>query len=222
MIVTGISKEDYTEWLLKKHYLKRMCSVTYAFGLYIDNILCGVCTFGKPASHSLLIGVCGKKNSEYVYELNRLCVNDNLPKNTLSKFLGKCLKMLPSLIIISYADTSVGHNGYIYQATNWIYTGLSAKRKDYKIKGYEHLHSTTIMDKFRNTKNRIKIIREEYGENLYTEDRPRKHRYIYFTGNKRQNKKWFKELQYKKEKYPKGKNKRYDSSYKPTIQLALI
>ena len=78
------------------------------------------------------------------------------------------------------------------------------------------------MDKFRNTKNRIKIIREEYGENLYTEDRPRKHRYIYFTGNKRQNKKWFKELQYKKEKYPKGKNKRYDSSYKPTIQLALI
>mgnify|MGYP006969545401 FL=1 len=25
--------------------------------------------------------------------------------------------------VVSYADDSRGHNGYIYQATNWIYTG---------------------------------------------------------------------------------------------------
>ena len=29
-------------------------------------------------------------------------------------------------IVVSYADTSKGHVGYVYQATNFIYTGMSA------------------------------------------------------------------------------------------------
>ena len=55
-------------------------------------------------------------------------------------------------VIVSYADTSLGHHGYIYQATNWIYTGLSAKRKDYKIKGLD-LHSASIFDREGRNKN---------------------------------------------------------------------
>ncbi len=209
--VKSINRDDYKEWLLKKHYAKRMCSVSYSFGLFIDGVLNGVCTFGKPASNSLCVGVCGKHNKNFVYELNRLCVNDNLPKNTLSKFLSKCLKMLPSLIIVSYADTSMNHNGYIYQATNWIYTGLSAKRLERYDADNPHLHSKTITD------NKRYLNKE-----LALRERPRKHRYIYFTGNKRENKKWIRELKYKKEDYPKGKNKRYDSSYKTNTQLSIL
>lgn len=209
--VKRISKEHYKEWLLKKHYAKRLCSVSFAYGLYIDNVLNGVCTFGKPASNPLCVGVCGKEYSKYVYELNRLCINDDLPKNTLSRFLSKCLKMLPSLIIVSYADTSMNHNGYIYQATNWIYTGLSAKRTErYDINNPEK-HSKSVTDNKKNNYN-----------DLAVRERARKHRYIYFTGNKREKKLWLKELRYKIQKYPKGDNKRYNSSYNPSIQLTIL
>lgn len=36
------------------------------------------------------------------------------------------------LILVSYADSAQGHHGYIYQATNWIYTGISAKRTEWR------------------------------------------------------------------------------------------
>ena len=108
-------------WILRKHYAKRMPSISYCFELLNQNkITVGVCSFGKPPSPPLCVGVCGEHNSKYVYELNRLITNDDLPKNALSFFVSKCFKMLPPLIIVSYADTSKNHNGYIYQATNWI------------------------------------------------------------------------------------------------------
>jgi hypothetical protein len=220
--VKSIAKHLCKEWLLHKHYAKRIPSISYAFGLFNTDLV-GICTLGSPPSSSLCVGVCGKHNSHKVLELNRLCVNDNLEKNVLSYFVGRCLKLLKNeLIIVSYADTSMSHNGYIYQATNWIYTGLSAKRTDWKIKGKEHLHGITIADEFRGKKNRVELIRKKYGKNFYLKNRPLKHRYIYFTGNKKQVIKLKKELKYKIQPYPKGQNKRYDSSYKPTIQKELF
>ena len=46
-----------------------------------------------------------------------------------------------------------------------------------------------------------------------------KHRYIYFTDNKEY---YMKKLKYKILPYPKGDNKRYDSSYQPTTQTKLL
>ena len=204
--VKSIKNYECKEWLLNKHYAKRMCSISYAFGLYIDNILNGVCTFGKPASNSLCVGVCGKNNSRYVYELNRLITNDNLIKNSLSFFVSQCLKTLPPLIIVSYADTLYNHNGYIYQATNWIYTGKTKERTDI---------GTTNNSNSRHYNKNI-----DYKKNR--KFRSSKHRYIYFTGSKRQNKIWLKNLNYNIEKYPKGNNKNYDASYKPKVQTRLF
>ena len=195
------------DWLLNKYYAKRIPSISYSFGLFDKNLI-GVLTIGKPASPSLCDGVCGKDNSKYVFELNRLCVNDNLEKNVLSFFVSSCLKMLPKLIIVSYADTAQNHHGYIYQATNWFYTGLSSKAKDKKLIGS-------------NKHGRHNNAYEQDGDYEFVE-RSRKHRYIYFTGNKRENKKLLNELNYKIQPYPKGENKRYEASYKPIIQTQLF
>ena len=80
---------------------------------------------------------------------------------------------------------------------------MSAKRTDWKIKGREHLHGQTIADEFRGVKNRAKAIREKYGDDFYLAPRPRKHRYIYIVGNKRDKKKLFKEIRYEQKPYPK-------------------
>ena len=211
MEVKSIDSFETHDWLLNKHYAKRIPSISYSFGLYIDNVLEGVCTFGKPPSPALCVGVCGEHNNSYVYELNRLITNDDLPKNSLSFFVSKCLKMLPPLIIVSYADTSQNHNGYIYQATNWIYTGLSAKRTERYDINNPNKHSKSV------TENKNLNY-----EDLAIRERPQKHRYIYFTGIKKQNKKWLKELNYKIQQYPKGQNKNYDASYKPKTQIKLF
>jgi hypothetical protein len=65
--VKYIDNSQSREWLLKKHYAKRLCSISYCFGLFDEkNILIGVCTFGSPPSRSLCIGVCGVENSSKV------------------------------------------------------------------------------------------------------------------------------------------------------------
>lgn len=116
------------------------------------------------------------------------------------------------MIVVSFADTEQGHHGYIYQATNWIYTGLSAKRTDWKVKGKEHLHGVTVADEFRGQPDRGQLMRAKYGDDFYLEDRPRKHRYIYLIGSKTQRKRWRKSLKYGEEPYPKGQNRRYEEA----------
>lgn len=209
------------EWCLKKHYAKRLPPIEYAFGIYdLDNYLQGICTFGTPVSSTLR----NLWNNEFkLMELNRLVINEGLDKNILSYFVGQCLKMMPKpLVIASYADTSKNHNGYIYQATNWIYTGLSTPFKDYYIKGKEHLHNGSIMDMSRGQQNRVQWLREKFGDDLIMIDRPQKHRYFYFIGSKNECKKMKQMLPYKIEPYPKGENKRYDASYIPSTQIELF
>lgn len=209
-------QSEYAEWLLKKHYAHRIPSISYAFGLYENGVLRGVCTFGTPASSTLLRGVCGEDYSSYVVELNRLCVSSN-EVNITSWFVSKCLKLIGTKIVVSYADTAQGHIGKIYQATNAIYTGLSSKFRDPKVKGLEHQHHATYGNGLSNDQ-----LRDKYGDRLYFVDRPRKHRYIYICGNKTFKKEAMKALKYPILPYPKGDTKRYDASYKPISQMVMF
>jgi hypothetical protein len=221
-VVRGIPKEQTHEWLLKKHYAHRIPSITWAFGLYDNKELVGVCCYGTPSSSPLRTGVCGGQYSNIVIELNRLVLQNN-KKNEASFFISKTLSLLPKpSIIISYSDTSRHHSGFIYQACNFLYTGLSAKRKDWKVKGLEHLHGKTIADISRGHEKRAVYMREMYGDDFYLEDRPRKHRYVYFLGSKKEKKEMLANLRYSIEPYPKGDNENYDASYQPKIQGVLM
>ena len=222
MIKVKPIKADQTyTWLLNRHYAKRIPPISYAFGIYVDSVLSGVVTYGVPVSSSLRAGICGKENISNVLELNRL-VCDSV-KNLASRLVSESLRLIPKpRIIVSYADTAQGHVGYIYQATNFIYTGLSAKRTDWKVKGKEHLHGATIADESRGQENRAQYMRDKYGDDFYLAERSRKHRYIYFIGSKKQKKSMLNSLNYGIEKYPKGDSRRYDASGYVELQGCLI
>ena len=198
-------KETY-QWLLEKHYAKRIPQIMHAFGLYVDGVLKGVVTYGIPASPALCMGICGKEYSDKVLELNRLCLMEN-NKNESSFLVSHSIQLLPKpTIVVSYADTSQGHVGYVYQATNFLYTGLSANRVDWTIKGMEHKHSKTISDGMT-----LESIKEKYGDDFYYTERSRKHRYIFFHGSKTDKKIMRKLLKYNVEPYPKGDSQKYDA-----------
>lgn len=197
--VEPIPTKDTYPFLLNIHYAKRIPPINYAYGLFYDGVLVGVVTYGKPASTTLQRGVCGEEFAPIVFELNRLCLSENL-KNEASRLVGGSFRLLPKpMIIVSYADTKQGHEGVVYQATNFIYTGLSAKFRDPVVRGLEHQHHATYAHGLSN-----KQLIEKYGEeNIYFIERSRKHRYIIFLGTKTEVKKMRRSLRYKVFPYPK-------------------
>ena len=231
--VRSIPTSEAKEWVLYKHYAHRLPCIVYSFGLYLigggqtSPLLSGVCTFGIPPSKDLILGSMGEAYKGNFLELNRLVVNDGLPRNALSFFVSSCLKMLPKpMVVVSYADTSMGHHGYIYQATNWIYTGLSDKRTDWVVEGLEGKHSRHLADgteKVGQGNSKEDALKEKYGDRVKLVERPRKHRYFQFLGDKRQVRQMLRDFHYPIiPEYPKGDNTRYDASYETTPNLTLF
>jgi hypothetical protein len=218
MKVLPIKNEETYPWLLEKHYAKRIPQIMHAYGLYNDdNNLKGIVTYGIPASPALCMGICGKEYSSKVLELNRLCLLEN-NKNESSFLVANSIKLLPKpTIVVSYADTSQGHVGYVYQSTNFLYTGLSANRVDWTVKGLEHKHSKTISDGMT-----LESIKEKYGDDFYYTERSRKHRYILFHGSKTDKKIMRQKLLYAIEPYPKGDSKTYNSGGNVASQSLLF
>tara|TARA_R110000822_G_C15338795_1_gene495972 strand:+ start:31686 stop:32306 length:621 start_codon:yes stop_codon:yes gene_type:complete len=201
--VKEVKRSACEDLILNVHYAKRWPSVSYAFGLFKDGELAGIVTYGTPPSANVRKSIAGECFKGDVLELNRLCMYKNEPNNA-SMLVGRSLKLLPKgKIVISFADTSEGHVGYVYQATNFLYYGLSAKRVDWRVRGKEHLHPQTITDEFRGVKNRAQAMREKYGDDYYPYHRPRKHRYVYITGSKSYKKAVKRSLKYEIKPYPK-------------------
>lgn len=132
--VESIPKEETYDWLIHKHYAHCLPNIIYSFGLFDkDKILQGVCCYGTPANnHNNLMGKFRQ------IELVRLVINELNIKNILSFFVSRTFEMLDKpLSLISYADDGKNHHGYIYQATNWIYTGLGGALTSIKMKMVE-------------------------------------------------------------------------------------
>jgi hypothetical protein len=202
MKVLPIKTEEAVPWIMQKHYAKRLPSISYAFGLYVEAELMGIVTYGIPASNSLCEGVCGVENKSLVIELNRLCLQNNT-KNEASFLVANSIKLLPKpMVIVSYADTAHGHVGYVYQATNFMFTGTTKERTD--MSAGEGKHSRHATDP---------SIRQF---------RSAKHRYVFIHGNKTQKKILLGALNYKQEPYPKGDIKKYDSGGKVVTQSLLF
>tara|TARA_Y100001938_G_scaffold4387_2_gene5520 strand:+ start:2840 stop:3496 length:657 start_codon:yes stop_codon:yes gene_type:complete len=213
--IVHISKDISNDWLLNKHYAKRIPSVSYRFGCFEDGVIKGVITFGSPPSKDLCVGICGEKWKNNVIELNRLTLVNNHSKNLASYFVSNSMKLLPKpTIVVSYADTSMNHTGYIYQATNFIYTGLSVKAKEWQVVNGNG-HSRSLTKRF--TTEQLKA-----DPNIQLVDRARKHRYIYFLGNKKQVKNMKKDLKYKIENYPKGENSYYENNKTMAQQMTFL
>ena len=166
----SINYETATKVIIERHYLHRQAPITWAFGAYFNDILVGVCTIGKPASHTLIEGCCGKENAHKVFELNRLWLDDNAPKNSESRFIGWVLRQIPrGTVLVSYADAAYNHRGIVYQATNWIFTGQSIPFTDYTKDGLDH-RSVPKAERAKDKLNKV--------------ERSRKNRYVYFTNPK--------------------------------------
>lgn len=209
--VRRITYQEAKPFIENIHYSRKMPNVTDAFGLFINGQLSGVVTYGIPASHPLCIGIAGEKNQNDVRELNRLAI---LPKytgggyNYASYLVAHSLKELPNgTFVVSYADTAWTHVGYVYQACNFLYTGMSAKRIDTYQPGGLH----------------PRAYNKDDHSDLY-QTRSEKHRYVYLVGDKRTKRRMMQDLKYPViTPYPKGDETHYDTDNpKRVIPIEII
>ena len=196
--VERIAYQDAKPFILNIHYARRMPCIQYAFGLFDSNspFPVGVVTYGQPASAPLCKGIAGEKNRKHVLELNRLVLYPEYNGGNYASFLvGQSLKQLPPrTFVVSYADWGGWHHvGYVYQATNFLYTGLTKPRTDkYSESGHaRHYAEGETRRQFRTAK----------------------HRYVYLVGNRRETKQMRAELNYPVlNSYPKGDSEHYNIS----------
>jgi hypothetical protein len=105
-------------------------------GAWEDGKFIGVVLFGRGANKSLGEPYgCDQTES---CELVRIALTSHA--TPVSKVMALALKWLKKTnekikLVVSFADTEVGHHGGIYQATNWVYDGLTNAADEYLYNG---------------------------------------------------------------------------------------
>jgi hypothetical protein len=205
MKIIPVTKQTADLWVTKKHYSRRASIFWAGFGLEINGKLEGVVVYGQPSppiqKHAF------KDRDFRLYELSRLVVQTK-EKNAASFLIGNSLKLLEKpCAVVSYADSEWGHCGFVYQATNWLYTGATKSHDHTYLVNGEKLHPMTVRDKFGVTD----LKRWAKENNIQTLKPQPKHRYFYLCGNKNQKKTMLDKLSYQVlSVYPKVNPSRYD------------
>ena len=135
------------EYSCKKfHYSKSVPAVQWAYNVYNANDeWCGTVLFGGGANNNLAKSF-GMNNGE-VLELERVALNGK--QEYTSQAVAMCLKQLHKdnplvKMVVSYSDHRQRHLGTIYQATNWIYLGLTITSDTQYIYKSKWTHERTI------------------------------------------------------------------------------
>ena len=145
LTVRKISKSVAKDIIVKNHYSHLWTKVSYAIGLYIEDDshqffnssdkLIGVACYGDPIGRLSGQSITPLLDRTEVLELVRVFVFDDYGSNIESWFLGQTFQWLRTNVpqikgLISYSDPKEGHNGTIYQATNWLYQGDKLRFND--------------------------------------------------------------------------------------------
>ena len=141
------AKHACTHW----HYSGTMpVGKTLKVGAWENEKFIGVVIFSRGANNRIGMPY-GLKQTE-VCELTRIALRKH--ECFVSEVLSKAIKFLkgksPDLqLIVSYADCEQGHNGGIYQATNWIYEGRTKGERYFIVNG-KITHTKSLHSKYKN------------------------------------------------------------------------
>lgn len=128
MVVAKVSQGDVTEFCRRYHYAITGGNMTWNWGLWHGPILLGVVSYNLP-SRTACEAVFGQEHFDKVWHMGRLAMADDAPRNSESRLIGGSLREIGSNHdtwgILTFADTTHGHLGYVYQATNALYCGRS-------------------------------------------------------------------------------------------------
>lgn len=161
--------------VMKWHYSKTMpIGKLVKVGVWEDNIYIGCVIFARGNTPTL--GNAYGLNQIEICELVRVALCSH--KSSVSKIVSISIKLLkkqsPNLrLIVSFADPNQGHNGAIYQAGNWLYSGMTPVAKQWFHNGEWKHNREMTSGAFGGPR-----IVQDY-QKLPCRELPPKHRYLY-------------------------------------------
>lgn len=148
------------------------------FGVWENSGFVGAVVYGRGANHRL--GSPFETRQTETAELTRvaLTTHDRPTSEIVAKSLKKLKAGSPGLrVVVSYADTNVGHVGTLYQAGNWVYTGLSGDTDQGVIIHGQTVHKRSVSSRY-GTRS-LDWLREHVDPNARLAPALKKHRYVY-------------------------------------------
>ncbi|MGE0399925.1 MAG: protein Mom [Kofleriaceae bacterium] len=136
--------------VMRWHYSRAMpAGKLVKFGVWESGRFVGVVLFGRGANNHMAMPY-GLDMTELA-ELVRVALTDHV--TPVTQIVAEALRQLrdtnPGLrLVISFADPDQDHHGGIYQAGNWIYTGMSISAPEYIVNG-RRLHGRTMRSQWR-------------------------------------------------------------------------
>lgn len=193
--------KEAKEFVKTHHYSGGIHNGPMTYGLYSGETLVGVCAFATPSSENVCASVFGPDHKRAVTELHRLVLLDEVPKNAESFFISRALRLLKQdrpyyAAVLSFADTTEGHLGTIYQATNALYCGTTGKSKFWRDETGRLRHPR---------QNGVNVSPEQAkAAGWVAEYRDSKHRYLFLLPCSRSERKtWLSRLKLETKEYPK-------------------
>lgn len=127
MTVQRVASSDVREFARRYHYTGVGNNLNWRWGLWHGPVLLGVVSYNLP-TRSVCASVFGPEHLHRVWHMGRLILADVAPRNSESRLIGGSLRAIvkeyPDIwAVLTYAATDAGHIGYVYQATNALYTG---------------------------------------------------------------------------------------------------
>ena len=154
MQISEILVKDAKEFIRLHHYAVISPPINkLALGLYKENRLVGVAMwgYGVRPKHTIKRLFPSLNVPDYL-ELNRLCLLDEMPRNSESWFIGENIgyirKKCPDVkLLFSWADGLRGKCGFVYQASNFLYGGKILS-EFYATKDGEVVHPRFLITRF--------------------------------------------------------------------------
>ena len=209
LIISKIDNSYARSFMCKNHYTHTCSKCSIAYGVFKNNELECVVVYGQPSGKYLASSIWEGGNEQECLELLRLFSFDRCPKNieswSISKSIKELKKDMPQVkVLVSYADGSAGHIGYIYQASSWQYIGRGSSECKIFIDGVRR-HRRNLYDVYGTSS--IVSLKEKLGDRIVVEnERIPKNKYIKIIKDK---KKIQKKLKVKQLPYPNGDIKYY-------------
>lgn len=128
-------------FIIENHYTSGCGVASMIWGMFWNDgsgeELIGAIAFQTPISENVRASIFGESGKGKVTEFHRMAIKDKAPKNSGSWFISRSLDRLKDYkpkyeAVVSFADTTEGHDGTVYQAANADYYGSTGKATYYR------------------------------------------------------------------------------------------
>jgi hypothetical protein len=149
IIVKVIKSKAANDFVKKYHYSGKVVNLSNLhFGAFLDGKLHGVLSFGPPMDKRKNLNLVETSNKginekwNEMLELNRMAFDDYLPKNSESRCISVCIRLIkknaPQIKwILSYSDATQCGDGTIYRASGFQLTQINKNATIWKLKSGE-------------------------------------------------------------------------------------